>query len=60
MWTSCHEVYHAGCMNNVRSIKIDTPVIKHYKLKGHCASDMTFNVVQWFNKDPTNSYDLRL
>ena len=38
----------------------DTPVSKHFRSKHHTASDMSFSLVEWINKDPESSNSLRL
>ena len=40
--------------------KKDTPVSKHFRGPNHSASDMSFSLVEWINKDPKFSNSLRL
>ena len=55
----CQRIYeHKYSVLNPLSVKI--PVNKHFSTKNHGVKDMVFSVVEWFNKDPISSKNLRL
>ena len=55
----CQRIYEHK-YNVLNPLFVIIPVNKHFSSKNHGVKDMVFSVVEWFNKDPISSKNLRL